>query len=60
MNEIRSDLITMGNGFGIKVCGAGGGGCFLIIHPAGKQEEIKTLINKYNMHELPFVVEKPL
>jgi D-glycero-alpha-D-manno-heptose-7-phosphate kinase len=60
MNEIRSDLITMGNGFGIKVCGAGGGGCFLIIHPAGKKEEIKTLINKYNMHELPFVVEKPL
>lgn len=60
MNEIRNDLSKMGDGFGIKVCGAGGGGCFLIVHPENQKDEVRKLINKYNMHELQFVVEKPL
>ncbi|OUR98486.1 hypothetical protein A9Q84_03485 [Halobacteriovorax marinus] len=45
---------------GIKVCGAGGGGCFLIIHPEDKRSVVENIINENDMEILPFSIDKPL
>jgi D-glycero-alpha-D-manno-heptose-7-phosphate kinase len=42
---------------GAKVCGAGGGGCFIVIGDA--KAEIKELITKHKMTEIPFKVQLP-
>lgn len=60
MNSLYSDLKSHSNHLGMKICGAGGGGCFLITHRDGDQELINSLLRKYNMTKLEFQVEKPL
>lgn len=45
---------------GMKVCGAGGGGCFLILHEKDARQKVNELIQKYQMHKMEFKVEKPL
>ena len=42
---------------GAKVCGAGGGGCFIVVGNA--KEEIQTLCQKHGMKHLPFKVQLP-
>ena len=38
MQELHSEIKSLGNHFGMKICGAGGGGCFLLTHkPADKK-----------------------
>lgn len=45
---------------GMKVCGAGGGGCFIVIHPPEVKKELVSLIEKSKMTELSFRVDSPL
>lgn len=60
MQELHKELRSSGDHFGMKVCGAGGGGCFLLVHRPGDKQLIETLIDKYNMKKLDFMIEKPL
>lgn len=60
MNELNLALKNKSNSFGMKICGAGGGGCFLITHDEKDKEDVLHLISKFNMKQLPFEVEGPL
>lgn len=50
-----SGLIT-----GMKMCGAGGGGCFLLVHPKGARERLLPHLKEATMEVLKFEVEAPL
>jgi D-glycero-alpha-D-manno-heptose-7-phosphate kinase len=45
---------------GIKMCGAGGGGCFLLTHPASQATEIRAIVQSSSMELLNLVIEPPL
>ncbi len=60
MFDLYRDLKHAGDHFGMKVCGAGGGGCFLLTHKPTDKKFVELLIEKYKMKQLDFVVEKPL
>jgi D-glycero-alpha-D-manno-heptose-7-phosphate kinase len=60
MQEMHKELKAAGDHLGMKICGAGGGGCFLLTHRAEDRAMIDQLIMKYNMKKLDFVVEQPL
>ncbi len=45
---------------GIKMCGAGGGGCFILTHTEEDQESIKKLIKENKMDVLDFFIESAL
>ena len=45
---------------GMKVCGAGGGGCFLITHKAQDKEKVQSIVDNVGMTNLDFKIEKPL
>jgi D-glycero-alpha-D-manno-heptose-7-phosphate kinase len=42
------------------MCGAGGGGCFILIHKRLDPEVIKAKVKAHGMEILPFQVESPL
>lgn len=42
------------SGIGMKVCGAGGGGCFIITHSADQKEQIREFVSSHNMDVLDF------
>lgn len=61
--EVNSLLDELNNKFsdvGLKMCGAGGGGCFILTHKASEQEKIKELVNSSDMKILNFSIENPL
>ncbi len=61
--EVKSlflELQKKYSGLGLKVCGAGGGGCFLIIHDADAGKKVKEMIRTKGMSVLDFHVEAPL
>lgn len=60
MNQLHMVLREQSAHFGMKICGAGGGGCFLITHRPDDREYIDQLLGKFQMKRLPFFVEKPL
>lgn len=60
MNSLREDLINQNKNLGLKVCGAGGGGCFLITHKPNDREFVDQMIAKYQMKKMELIVEKPL
>jgi D-glycero-alpha-D-manno-heptose-7-phosphate kinase len=45
---------------GLKVCGAGGGGCFILVHPDGIRDKLTQLVAANNMELLEFKIEAPL
>lgn len=45
---------------GLKMCGAGGGGCFILTHKACDQDQVKSIVNESGMRILDFSIEKPL
>ncbi len=45
---------------GIKVCGAGGGGCFLLLHLPHEREKVEKAVLAANMRVLPFKIDKAL
>lgn len=60
MQELKNSLQSSAAHIGMKVCGAGGGGCFLITHRPEDRKTIDTHIAKFNMTKLDFQIEKPL
>ena len=60
MKSVFSDLKKAIPHIGMKVCGAGGGGCFLLTHTQGHREFIKEKLEKANMKVLDFIIESPL
>jgi D-glycero-alpha-D-manno-heptose-7-phosphate kinase len=60
MSQLHMLLKSQGAHMGMKICGAGGGGCFLITHHKNDVEYINQLLAKFQMKKLPFNVEKPL
>ncbi len=45
---------------GIKICGAGGGGCFLITHSPNDKDKIIQLANKEKMKVIDFNIVEPM
>ncbi len=45
---------------GMKVCGAGGGGCFIVTHQDDQRDEVDSLIDEFKMQRLEFCIEKPI
>lgn len=60
MNMVYNKVVEKVPTAGIKVCGAGGGGCFLIIHPKDARGLVEQVISENEMDVLPFSIEKPL
>lgn len=61
--EIKDLYSTLSGKFqhiGIKMCGAGGGGCFILTHEKEVKAEIQELINQSKMEVLDFFIESPL
>lgn len=56
MDELRKD----GNVLGLKMCGAGGGGCFILVHKGISHSVIEAKVRAHDMKILPFKVESPL
>jgi len=54
--EVKKDVLNAG----LKVCGAGGGGCFILVHNPEDKEIIRKTINKYKMTELEFQICPPI
>lgn len=55
-NEIKTEVPELG----IKVCGAGGGGCFLLVHSEDSRQDVQKLVNEKGMKVLDFKIEAPL
>lgn len=55
-NELKKD----GNVIGLKMCGAGGGGCFILVHKGLDPKVIEAKVKEHGMEILPFKVESPL
>ena len=56
-NSLKNELSQLG----MKVCGAGGGGCFLLLHEEDEKEKILEEIKNYpKMKVLNFEIDPPL
>ncbi len=60
MNALYEELKREVPSLGIKVCGAGGGGCFLLLHDPNEREKVKAAVESKNMTVLPFKIDRPL
>jgi len=66
MLALKEKLLELNLAYGLKVCGAGGGGCFLIAHHQDHGQKIKNFIEDFNkvhhieMRVLNFEVEGSL
>jgi len=59
MEVFFSQLKEMLPHAGMKVCGAGGGGCFLVVHAADQKDAVASLLKKHDMQELEFEILPP-
>tara|TARA_R110000868_G_scaffold117600_8_gene312302 strand:+ start:15152 stop:16168 length:1017 start_codon:yes stop_codon:yes gene_type:complete len=56
-NKIRADIPELG----MKVCGAGGGGCFLLVHTSENRDEVRNRVAAHTgMSVLDFKVASPM
>ncbi len=55
-NDLKKSIPQLG----MKVCGAGGGGCFLLIHQEDQKRIVRESVKKANMQVLDFSIEPPL
>lgn len=60
IRNFTSELKKEGNVLGLKMCGAGGGGCFILVHNGLDKSIVETFVKKHQMEILPFEVESPL
>ena len=58
MAEILKKLQSFNEEIGLKVCGAGGGGCFIILHDRVDREFVKKEVEDAGMELLEFKVSK--
>lgn len=56
MDELKKE----GEVLGLKMCGAGGGGCFILVHNGLSPSVIEAKVRAHDMKILPFKVEQPL
>ncbi|MCT4641461.1 MAG: hypothetical protein N4A33_04130 [Bacteriovoracaceae bacterium] len=62
-HEVEQLLISIKDKFnscGLKMCGAGGGGCFIITHPKEAKSFVLEQVYNHAMTVLDFKVERPL
>ncbi len=60
IRAFTTELKAQGNVLGLKMCGAGGGGCFILVHKGLDPKVIEEKVKAHGMEILPFVVEAPL
>jgi len=60
IRQFTSELKNEGNVLGLKMCGAGGGGCFILVHKGLDPVVIEAKVRAHGMEILPFKVEAPL
>lgn len=60
IRNFTSELKREGHVLGLKMCGAGGGGCFILIHKGMDLKVLEAKVNSHGMEVLPFKVESPL
>lgn len=60
MTEVHTTLKEIDPSIGLKVCGAGGGGCFLLVHKPERRENIREVLAQARMKVLDFSVDAPL
>jgi D-glycero-alpha-D-manno-heptose-7-phosphate kinase len=60
IRQFTSTLKKDGNVIGLKMCGAGGGGCFILVHKGLDPKVIEAQVSAHGMEILPFKVESPL
>ncbi len=60
IHNLCQKLKNLGLITGMKMCGAGGGGCFLLVHPKGARDRLLPEIKEATMEVLKFEVEAPL
>jgi D-glycero-alpha-D-manno-heptose-7-phosphate kinase len=57
---LKKELEGQDNKIGLKMCGAGGGGCFIIIHEKHQMQFVANTLKKHNMDKIAFEIIKPL
>ncbi len=60
IRHFTADLKKEGHVLGLKMCGAGGGGCFILVHKGLDSRLIEARVKIHGMEILPFRVEPPL
>ncbi len=60
IRNFTQDVSKLGKVLGMKMCGAGGGGCFILVHDGLDKASIEAKVKEHDMHILPFNVESPL
>ncbi len=60
IRNFTTELKKNGNVLGLKMCGAGGGGCFILVHKGIDPLVIEEKVREHGMTILPFKVESPL
>ena len=60
VSDFHTELKSAEKCFGMKMCGAGGGGCFIVSHKKGEGETVRELATKYDFRPLEFKIQKPL
>ena len=60
IRNFTTELKTHGDVLGLKMCGAGGGGCFILVHKGLDPMLIDQKVRAHGMEILPFKVEAPL
>ncbi len=60
IRQFTAELRQDGNVIGLKMCGAGGGGCFILVHKGLDPNVIEAKVRAHGMEILPFKVEAPL
>ncbi len=60
MRQFYRSLDEQGLVKGMKVCGAGGGGCFILVHEKEAKEEIIQIVEDSDFTHLEFTIDKPL
>lgn len=60
IRNFTSELMKEGHVLGLKMCGAGGGGCFILIHKGMDMKLLESKVKAHGMEVLPFKVESPL
>lgn len=60
IRDLALALRAQGHAVGLKMCGAGGGGCFILVHYGMPLDALDALVVKCNMRRLDFKVEAPL
>ena len=60
VSEFHKELKDSNHCYGIKMCGAGGGGCFIVSHGKDQGDKVKQMAKSFDFRPLEFHIETPL